>query len=84
MEGCKCKHAKLFAEQIIEYKDFIAIVKRLREAQTEFTILDGRVAYKINKNIKINAEECAEHSALMYKMVILESEVDEYLKKMGV
>ena len=81
MEGCKCKPAKLFAEQIIEYKDFIALVRKMREAQTEFTILDGRIAYKINKNIKIDAEEYAEHSALMYQMVSLESEVDEYLKK---
>lgn len=64
-----------------EYDDFISLVKRMREAQTEFTILDGRVAYKINKNIKIDAEEYAEHSALMYQMVSLESEVDEYLKK---
>lgn len=64
-----------------EYDDFLSLVKRMREAQTEFTILDGRVAYKINKNIKIDAEEYAEHSALMYQMVSLESEVDEYLKK---
>ena len=84
MEECKCKPAKSFAEQIIEHKDFIALVKRMREAQTEFTILDGRVAFKINKNIKIDAEEYAEHSALMYQMVSLESEVDEWLKKMEV
>lgn len=67
-----------------DYKEFISLVKRMREAQTEFTILDGRVAFKINKNIKIDAEEYAEHSALMYQMVSLESEVDEWLKKMEV
>jgi hypothetical protein len=65
-------------------KEFISLVKRMREAQTEFKILDGRVAYKINHNIKIDTEEYAEHSALMYQMVSLESEVDEYLKKMEV
>jgi hypothetical protein len=64
-----------------DYKEFVSLVKRMREAQTEFTILDGRVAFKINKNIKIDAEEYAEHSALMYQMISLESEVDEYLKK---
>lgn len=67
-----------------ECYDFIALVKKMRDAQTDFTILDGRVAYKINKNIKIDAEEYAEHSALMYQMVSLESEVDEYLKKMEI
>ena len=67
-----------------EYKEFVSLVKRMRKAQTEFTILDGRVAFKINKNIKIDAEEYAEHSALMYQMVSLESEVDEWLKKMEV
>jgi hypothetical protein len=82
MEECKCKPAKSCAERIIEYQKFVSLVKRMREAQTEFTILDGRVAYKINKNIKIDTEEYAEHSALMYQMVSLESEVDEYLKKM--
>ena len=67
---------------LVKRTDFISLAKRMREAQTEFTILDGRVAYKINKNIKIDNEEYAEHSALMYQMVSLESEVDEYLKKM--
>jgi hypothetical protein len=67
-----------------DYKEFVSLVKCMREAQTEFTILDGRIAYKINKNIKIDTEEYAEHSALMYQMVSLESEVDEYLKKMEV
>ena len=84
MEECKCKPAKSLAERIIEYREFASLVKRMREAQKEFTILDGRVAYKINQNIKIEAEEYAEHAARMYQMVSLESEVDEYLKKMEI
>lgn len=33
MEECKCKPAKSYAEQIIEYKEFVSLVKRMREAQ---------------------------------------------------
>lgn len=84
MERCKCKPAKSFAEQKIEYKVFIALVRKMRKAQKEFITLDSCIAYKINKNIKIDTEEYAEHSALMYQMVSLESEVDEWLKKMEV
>lgn len=33
MEGCKCKPAKSFAQRIIEYQEFVSLVRRMREAQ---------------------------------------------------
>ena len=66
MEGCKCKPAKSYAERIIEYQEFISLVKRMREAQVkrfEFYVDDGWWADRA---------------------IELESEVDEYLKKMEV
>jgi hypothetical protein len=44
MEGCKCKPAKSYAERIIEYREFVSLVKRMREAQVkrfEFYVDDG-------------------------------------------
>ena len=44
MEGCKYKQAKSYAERIIEYREFVSLVKRMREAQVkrfEFYIDDG-------------------------------------------
>lgn len=35
MDGCKCKPAKSYAERIIEYQDFISLVRKMREAQNE-------------------------------------------------
>lgn len=44
MEGCKCKPAKSFAQRIIEYQEFVSLVRRMREAQVkrfEFYVDDG-------------------------------------------
>lgn len=35
MEDCKCKPAKSYAERIIEYKEFVELVKSMRDAQKE-------------------------------------------------
>ena len=64
----------LEAERIIEYIEFISLVKRMRKAQTDviyesiFSALDSArpTAYEVAKT----------------KQIILEQEVDEYLKKM--
>ena len=65
MEGCKCKPAKSFAQRIIEYQEFVSLVRRMREAQKELdTCSIGDYAF---------SQHCAAQ---------LESEVDEYLKKM--
>lgn len=68
MEECKCKPAKSYAERIIEYKEFVYLVRRMREAQKrqEYTdsTLDREAMYECRKLTKQR-----------------ESEVDEYLKK---
>ena len=76
MEGCKCKPAKSYAEQIIEYKDFISLVKRMREAQNEERKW-GIVTFKTEED-KVACDEA------IRRMYQLESEVDEWLKKMEV
>ena len=70
MEGCNCKPAKSFAEQIIEYKDFIALVKRMREAQIE-----AETCMHEDYDLCVERVDKADR---------LEREVDELLKKMEV
>lgn len=72
MEECKCKPAKSYAERIIEHQEFVSLVKRMREAQKrEWEI----------KSKQTCGKELDEHTEVITK---LESEVDEYLKKMEV
>lgn len=69
MEGCKCKPAKSFAQRIIEYHEFVSLVRKMREAEEEllgFADLDDEF------EIDIRAD----------KVDMLKREVDEYLKKM--
>ena len=70
MEECKCKPAKSYAERIIEYREFVSLVKRMREAQREFE----KTIPEDYDNFMSWMEECDN----------LEAEVDEYLKKMEI
>lgn len=63
-------------------KEFVSLVKRMREAQQDFTILDGRLTYKVNSGVKVGEKEYQEHSDAMYKMITLEGEVDDIIKEM--
>ena len=74
MEGCKCKPAKSFAQRIIEYQEFVSLVKRMREAQKKI---------KDYSSLSIEKNRCQWENDLDNK-AYLESEVDEYLKKMEV
>lgn len=74
MKGCKCKSAKSYAERIIEYQEFVSLVKRMREAQNE-----ERKWGIVNFKTEEDKVACGEAIRRMYQ---LESEVDEYLKKM--
>ena len=67
MEGCKCKPAKSYAERIIEYKEFVSLVRRMREAQKQWKDGDPFDGTEME---------------LAKKMCKAEREVDEYLKKM--
>lgn len=72
MEGCKCKPAKSFAQRIIEYQEFTSLVRRMREAQKK--------EWEI-KSKQTCGKELDEHTEVV---IMLESEVDEYLKKMEI
>ena len=68
MEECKCKPAKSYAERFIEYREFVELVRGMREAQKNYykdrKIVGAKVAYK--------------------NMINKEYWVDEYLKKMEI
>ena len=70
MEECKCKPAKSYAERIIEYKEFISLVKKMREAQKEFESDSPHMDY--DKIMEVY------HDKFRF-----ESKVDEYLMKIN-
>lgn len=69
MEECNCKPAKSYAERIIEYREFISLVKQMRKAQDAF-------------NISVSADNIEDIDFWHIRMLEFEREVDEYLKKM--
>lgn len=83
MEDCKCRPAKSFAQRIIEYQEFVSLVKRMREAQMDKEIVEMRVRYKYEEGLEITKEDNELYASATTKAVFLEDEVDEYLKKMG-
>lgn len=82
MEECKCKPAKSFAQRIIEYQEFVSLVKRMREAQVDQEIISARVMYIRQHNGVLTDKDFSDIASITNKVVDLESEVDEYLKKM--
>ena len=69
MEECKCKPAKSFAQRIIEYQEFVSLVKRMRNAQNRTDMHTGDEPMDFIDMLFIEQREA-------------EREVDEYLKKM--
>ena len=69
MEGCKCKPAKSFAQRIIEYQEFVSLVKQMRKAQKQWRDGDPFDYTEVE---------------LAKRMDETEKKVDEYLKKMEV
>lgn len=65
-----------------DHKEFIYLVKRMREAQIEKDILEMRIRFKIDQDEKISDEDNVEFAAVMCNAVFYEDKVDEYLKKM--
>ena len=66
-----------------EYIEFISLVKRMREAQSDYEIID--MAYEYAKDHRCADRELVLQKAeAMTKAIKLEDEVDEYLKKMEV
>ena len=77
MEGCKCKPAKSFAQRIIEYQEFVSLVKRMRDARHKYSALSREFC---SKGMKPRQSQEWQDARKLTKQ--LESEVDEYLKKM--
>ena len=66
-----------------EYKDFIALVARMREAQKEEAAFESEMDRKYRGNTWLmSTEELMKRQELCNKVFDLNSEVDEYLKKM--
>ena len=82
MEGCKCKPAKSFAQRIIEYQEFVSLVKRMREAQADQEIISARLMYIREHKGVLTDKDFSDVASITNKVVDLESAVDEYLKKM--
>lgn len=70
MMECKCKTAKSLAERIIDNKEFVSLVKRMREAQ------------EIANRAMVEVDDYSEALIHVNKANELEKEVDECLKRM--
>lgn len=82
MEECKCKPAKSYAERIIEYQEFVSLVKRMREAQVEHKIADMQLKYHQAKGRAIPDDVWNSFACTMDWMIYCEDAVDEYLDKL--
>ena len=68
---------------IEEYFEFVSLVKRMREAQSDYEIID--MSYEYAKDHRCADRELVlQRAEAMTKAIKLEDEVDEYLKKMEV
>lgn len=65
----------------VEFSNFISLVKRMREAQSDFEIID--MSYEYAKDHRCADRELVlQRVEAMTKVIKLEDEVDEYLKEM--
>jgi hypothetical protein len=69
MEECKCKPAKSYAERIIEYREFVSLVKRMREAQ------------KHRNDITTTFETLSQLEEADKRQDLLEKAVDKWLEE---
>lgn len=65
-----------------DYKEFVSLVKKMREAQMDKDTLEMRLRFKIDQNEKISDEDNVEFATAMCNVVFYEDKVDEYLEKM--
>lgn len=82
MEDCKCKPVKSLAERIIEYKEFVELVKEMREAQADQEIISARLMCIREHKGVLTDKDFSDVASITNKVVDLETKVDEYLKKM--
>ena len=65
-----------------DYKEFVSLVKRMREAQADQEIISARLMYIREHKGVLTDKDFSDVASITNKVVDLESEVDEYLKKM--
>lgn len=67
-----------------DFNEFVSLVKRMREAQAEQEIIFARLMYVREHKGVLTDKDRLDVVSITDKVVNLESEVDEYLKKMEV
>ena len=65
-----------------EYKEFVSLVRKMREAQADQEIISARLMYIREHKGELTDKDFSDVASITNKVVDLESEVDEYLKKM--
>lgn len=68
--------------KVKEVTDFIELVKRMREAQVDQEIISARLMYIREHKGILTDKDFSDIASITNKVIDLESEVDEYLKKM--
>ena len=82
MEECNCKPTKSLAERIIDNKEFVSLVKKMREAQADQEIISARLMYIRERKGTLTDKDFLDVASITDRVVDLEDKVDEYLKKM--
>jgi hypothetical protein len=65
-----------------DYKEFVSLVKRMREAQADHEIISARLMYIREHKGVLTDKDFSDVASATNKVVDLEDEVDEYLEKM--
>ena len=80
-EAFKLGYETGFAEACEMRHDFAETVYEMRKTQGDFSILNGRITYKVNNAVKVDKDEYLKHAELMNQMVALEDKVDTWIKE---
>jgi hypothetical protein len=68
--------------ELREFEEFKELVKRMREAQADQEIISARLVYIREHKGVLTDKDFSDVASITNKVVDLEDEVDEYLKKM--
>lgn len=71
-------------EAVDKYKEFVSLVNRMREAQVDQEIISARLMYIREHKGVLTDKDFSDIASITNKVVDLEDEVDEWLKKMEI
>ena len=80
-EAFKIGYEEGFSKACEMLHDFAKTVYEMRKTQGDFSILNGRITYKVNNAVKVDKDEYLKHAELMNQMVALEDKVDAWIKE---